>query len=570
MKTTAPSHLSKLFNLLITGMLMSLHCHAGVETRPTFSHFQYEGMDAVFELPLPQGSYRNPIMAGFYPDPSICRVGDTYYLIHSSFSYFPGIPVFESKDLVNWQQIGHVMDRSTQLDTGGLRLSEGIFAPAISYHDGLFYVVCTQVGGKGNFYVTAENPAGPWSDPVWLPEVNGIDPSLFFDDDGRVYLVHNGEPPNGVSQYQGHRAIYLWELDVQQGKTIAGPFLLVDGGVDIEKEPIWIEGPHLYKKDGMYYLMCAEGGTGPQHSEVMFRSAALDQPFEPLLTPILTQRDLDPKRLDAVQCTGHADLVETPEGDWWAVFLGTRPYQTDFYNTGRETFMLPVIWDEAGWPTILPAGERVPFVVKAPAMSQGLDEKARSFNGSGNFTWVDDFTTPDLKPEWLYARTPDQPVFVAEDEGGIRLIPSNRDLSSKTCPTYIARRQQHTHFEACASLQLATLQPGVIAGLAVYQSETSWLFLGVRKKDNGEVLVSVEKMDRDQRQLRQTVSLGAGKSLQDLQLWVRENAGLMDLWVENSGGKTTTVLTAMDSKFLSTAVAGGFVGCTVGLYSRTE
>ena len=278
-------------------------------------------------------SYSNPILAGFYPDPSICRVGEDYYIVNSTFAYYPGIPIFHSKDLVDWQQIGHVLDRPEQLNLDGLGVSRGVFAPTICYYNGIYYVTNTLVDGGGNFVVTAEDPVGPWSNLVWLPDVVGIDPSLFFDDDGTCYIIYNGEPPENKSLYDGHRALWMYEFDKKAKKTIGKKYLIVNGGTDISKKPIWIEGPHIFKKEGYYYLIAAEGGTGYEHAEVVFRSKRVKGPYESYQkNPILTQRHLNPNRKNPVTCTGHADFVETPNGEWWAVFLGCRPYEHNFYN----------------------------------------------------------------------------------------------------------------------------------------------------------------------------------------------------------------------------------------------
>ena len=216
--------------------------------------------------------YTNPILCGFYPDPSICRAGEDYYLISSTFAYFPGIPVFHSRDLVNWKLIGHVMDRAEQMNLLGFGVSRGIFAPSIDFHKGIFYITCTLVDGGGNFVVTATNPAGPWSNPEWLPEINGIDPSLFFDDDGKTYLVYNSIPPDNKSLYDGHRTIRMRSFDLQHLKVSGEEIILINGGTSLANKPRWIEGPHIIKKSGYYYLIAAEGGTGYDHSVVAFRS----------------------------------------------------------------------------------------------------------------------------------------------------------------------------------------------------------------------------------------------------------------------------------------------------------
>ncbi|HEV7780515.1 MAG TPA: family 43 glycosylhydrolase, partial [Chitinophagaceae bacterium] len=164
-------------------------------------------------------TYKNPILAGFYPDPGICRMGDDYYIVTSSFSYFPGLPIFHSKDLVSWKQIGHAMDRPEQLNLDGAGVSRGLFAPAIRYHKGIFYIICTLIDKGGNFFITARDPKGPWSNPVWLPEVNGIDPSFFFDDNDKAYVLFNSIPPDNISLHDGHRTIRLFEFDIKNGKV---------------------------------------------------------------------------------------------------------------------------------------------------------------------------------------------------------------------------------------------------------------------------------------------------------------------------------------------------------------
>jgi len=293
-----------------------------------FDWVEYRGTDGPA---APAGQYRNPILAGFYSDPSILRVGSDYYLVTSTFSWFPGIPVFHSRDLIHWTQIGNAIDRPGQLDFGSLAMSRGVFAPAINYHAGRFYIVNTCVDCGGNFVITATNPAGPWSDPVWLKTVEGIDPSMFFDDDGRAWIVNN-RAPEGTPRYSGHRAIWIEQFDPVGLKMLGNAKMVVDGGIDPAAKPVWIEGPHVYKVDGKYYLMAAEGGTSVNHSEVILRADKVDGPYRPAppsINPILTQRDMPAGRPAPISATGHADLVQLPDGRWWSVFLGTRPYAED-------------------------------------------------------------------------------------------------------------------------------------------------------------------------------------------------------------------------------------------------
>ncbi|GAB4415112.1 MAG: hypothetical protein OHK0039_23540 [Bacteroidia bacterium] len=212
--------------------------------------------------PTPAATFNNPILAGFNPDPSICKAGDDYYLVTSTFAYFPGIPVLHSRDLVHWNPIGAALTRTTQMDLTDQGMSRGLFAPAVSYHDSTFYIVCTRIDKGGNFIVTARDPAGPYSDPYWLPALNGgIDPSLFFDD-GRAYVVYNHTAPDNKPLYSGHRSIRIRELDLAKMTTIGEEHLLINGGTDLAQKPVWIEAPHIYRLRDYYYLMAAEVGTG--------------------------------------------------------------------------------------------------------------------------------------------------------------------------------------------------------------------------------------------------------------------------------------------------------------------
>jgi xylan 1,4-beta-xylosidase len=255
-------------------MLMASSVAAGQESGQavvTFDWFEYTGHDPSRTRVVPSGYYSNPILRGYYPDPAIERVGDKFYLVNSTFTHWPGIPIHESTDLVSWKLIGHALSDPTKYRFDGLNVSRGVFAPSIHHHQGTFYIINTLVDAGGNFFVTAKNPAGPWSDPVWLPEIDGIDPSFFFDDDGKAYILNNG-PPATKPLYDGHRAIWMQQYDLAARKLVGPRRVLVDGGTDIAKKPIWIEGPHLYRLNGWYYLMCAEGGTGDDHSEVIFRA----------------------------------------------------------------------------------------------------------------------------------------------------------------------------------------------------------------------------------------------------------------------------------------------------------
>ncbi|NZA25112.1 glycoside hydrolase family 43 protein [Luteimonas sp. SJ-92] len=569
--------------LLIAALLLPLCAQA---RQPVlFDWFEYSGRDAVFETPLPDGHYRNPVLAGFHPDPSITRAGDRYYLVNSSFAYYPGIPVFESADLVHWEQIGHVVDRPDMLDFDGLGVSRGVFAPAIEFHDGTFYLVTTAVDSGGNFVVTATDPAGPWSDPVWLPGIDGIDPSLFFDRDGRVYLLNNG-PPEGEPRYDGHRAVWLQAFDLDAMQPTGPRRLLVDGGVDPSTNPIWIEGPHLYRRDGWYYLNCAEGGTGPQHSQVILRSRDVWGPYEPYdRNPILTQRDLPDDRADPVTNAGHADLVQGPDGSWWATFLASRNYDRAHYNTGRETFLLPVQWRD-GWPVILEPGRTIPYVAPAPSWMDGAADQAPM---TGNFSWRDEFDGPALDGAWRFVRVPKQDwADLQAQPGWLAIQPLAEGLDTLRNPAYLARRQQHLAFEASTALRLPA-EPGTEAGLAAFQNERYWYFLGVRRGANAaEAEVFLERSAGDGRELVATAALppsangaaatddrnraaahdaAAAAPTATVSLRITGDAGTYG-FAFDAGDGWQWLARDQDGTVLSTETAGGFVGATVGPHAR--
>jgi len=507
--------------------------------------------------------YTNPVLAGFYPDPSICRVGDDYYLVNSSFSYFPGLPVFHSKDLVNWRQIGNAMDRNSQLQLGNGGVSRGLFAPTLRYHNGLYYIMCTNVSQGGNFIITAKNPAGPWSDPVFTPNASGIDPSLFFDDDGKVYITYNSEAPDNKPLYDGHRTIRLIEYDIRQMKAVGVNKILVNGGTNLDEKPIWIEGPHLYKINGWYYLMCAQGGTGFNHTEVIFRSKKVDGPYVSYKgNPILSQVTLDKNRKDPVTSTGHADLVETPDGKWYAVFLGCRPYDNDYYNTGRETFLAPVKWKD-GWPVILDPDLALPYTFPVPS-----DTIKKVYNPfSGNYTFRDDFDKAVLDNRFLMLRNPTAGLYTIKD-GQLHLPLKKITASGDGNPAFIGFRQAHLKGTATVSMDFSANKENEKAGIMIFQSEHAFYYLCKSIKDRKPV-VSLYKSgstpDQDMTLLAQA-PLSQSRSLQ---LRIVANGADYGFQYAQKQNQWVTLKSGVDGKFLSTNEAGGFVGCLYALYATS-
>jgi len=534
----------------------------------SFDWFEYSGRDAVFETPLDEKNYRNPILTGFYPDPSIVQVGDDYYLVNSTFAYFPGLPVFHSRDLVNWTQIGNVIDRPSQVDFANLDVSSGLFAPAISYHDGTFYVLNTCVRCGGNFVVTAKDPAGPWSDPVWLPEMGGIDPSLFFDDDGRAYIVNN-DAPIGEPLYDGHRALWVQEFDPESLKLTGPRKMIVNGGVDIVQKPIWIEGPHFFRRDGQLYLIAAEGGTAIGHSQVVFKGESVFGPFTPWKkNPLLTQRHLDPERENPITSVGHADFVQDREGNWWATFLGVRPYEGDFYNTGRETFLMPVRWED-GWPVIARGEEKVPYQAPRPALPA---QPAPAIPLSGNFTLREEFEQKKLAPYWLFLRQPTGEPWhdLASEPGSLRIRARPEALGDYGRPSFVARRQQHLYAQATTAMRYRPARSGDRAGLTAFQNDDHFYFFGVEQGGKGEPRLVVRRRagtgDSEHGEPIASAPVEVSDSA-PLYLRIDARADRYDFLYSANGKAWTPLLENADGKMLSTRTAGGFVGAVMGAYA---
>lgn len=519
-----------------------------------FERFSYEGRSQE-SVTLTATQYRNPILSGYYPDPSVLRVNDDYYLINSSFTNFPGLPLFHSRDLSTWTQIANVITRPSQANFQGLGSSRGIYAPDISHHKGVFYVVTTCVDCGGNMVMTATKPEGPWSEPVKLA-FGGIDPSLFWDTDGKVYLVGNDAPAE-KPRYDGHRAIWVQEFDPVALAAKGERTLLVNGGVDITLEPSWIEGPHIFRRNGFYYLIAAEGGTGDNHSQVVFRSKSVRGPFTPYAhNPILSQRKLDPARPNPVTSAGHAKFVQTPDGQWWATFLATRPYRDGMYNIGRETFLLPVTWKD-DWPLVLEDGKPIPFVGNRPAL---LAQARPALPLSGDFGYVDEFDGARLADAWIGVRTPASP-FHRLEAGRLVLEPRGRLGDLQATPAFLARRQQHHVATVSTSLRFHPAREGDRAGLVAYQSDASHLFYGVTRIGQRDVLALYVREKADTDRLLASASLEGDA----IDLEIRADGGRMDFFY-SVGGVRRELRAKVDATFLSTSKAGGFTGTIIGPY----
>lgn len=534
----------------------------------TFSDFNYHGNDKIYnDNPLKPDEFYSPILQGCYPDPSITKKGEDYYLVNSSFSMFPGVPIFTSKDLVNWKQVGHVLDRPSQLKVEKSGVSHGIYAPDIKYnkHNDTFYMITTQfAGGIGNMVVKTKDPAKGWSEVQKL-NFEGIDPSIFFDDDGKAYIVHNDAPPQGTEQYQGHRVIKMWDYDLEKDQVVAGSDrIIVNGGVDLSQKPIWIEGPHLYKYKGKYYLMCAEGGTGGNHSEVIFMADSPKGPFVPAKNnPILTQRYFPRDRKEKVDWAGHADLVEGPNGQWYGVFLAIRPNVSNRVNKGRETFILPVDW--SGTYPVFQNG-LVPMKPKLK-MPQGAQNQTgqNGFFPNGNFTYNDKLTDKNLDFRWIAMRGPRE-NFITATKNGVKVNPMETNIKALAPISSLFHRLQHEDFETSVTLDYKPKSGKELAGITLYQSETFNYVFGITKKDKDFYIV-LERTEKGQSKLIASEKISLSKPVK-LQVVADKdehsfNYSLDGKSYKNLGGPVS-------GDILSTDVAGGFTGSLIGLYSTSS
>ncbi|GAB4041597.1 glycoside hydrolase family 43 protein [Spirosoma jeollabukense] len=533
---------------IITAVLMALLCRLGTNTFAQTT------------------TLVNPILTGFYPDPSIVKVGPDYYLVNSTFSYFPGIPVMHSQDLKNWKQIGNVIDRPEQLDFMGERLTRGLFAPAISYSKGTYYVTCTDIDHDGNFVVTAKNPAGPWSNPVKLPQVKGIDPSIYFDEEtGKAYIIYNSDAPDRKPLYSGHRTIRMYEFDPVKLTVTGEEKQLVNGGVDLSKKPVWIEGPHIMRRNGWYYLYAAEGGTSVNHSEVILRSKDVWGPYIPFAgNPILTQRELPADRKDAITSAGHAQFVDGPDGKMYCIFLAVRPYEGDYYNTGRETFIAPVTWKDE-WPMI-EHGE------KAIAYSYTTNIKEVKQKGalpqSGNFGYTLTFDK-ELDPALLFMRTHDKNSYSLLKKDGLTLKLKPETIMEMGNPSFIGKRQQHLYSTAETELRFTPKSDKEKAGLVILQDEGHFYWLCKSKAQDKDVLQLYQSKPRS-KEMELLTEIPLDAKSEKVGLRITSQGDTYSFYASTDAKNWKLLKDKVDGKFLSTKVSGGFIGCLYGMYATSS
>ena len=499
----------------------------------------------------------NPILPGYNPDPSICRVGDDFYLVTSTFEYFPGLPIYHSRDLAHWRLLGYALDRPEQLDLTGVPSSGGLYAPTLRYHDGTFYIINTMVAHpkhpvNSNFIVTATNPAGPWSNPVWVDGAPGIDPSLLFDDDGRMWYCGNRTPPAG-EQFTGHREIWLSELDPITFQLTGPTYALWDGALRVG---VHAEAPHLYKIDGTYYLLIAEGGTHYNHAVTIARAENITGPYEGSpRNPVLTHRNLGAG--SPITSTGHADIVQLQDGTWWMVLLATRPYAHQYYNMGRESFIVPLEWLE-GWPVASPGTGKIEWTYPGPDLPPQRWPAPPA---------CDNFEAPTLAPVWNYRRTPHDPVIdLAARPGWLRLPLIPHTLGDLACPAFVGRRQQHMVFTARCAMEFTPAAPGECAGLTVIQNDDHQMRCERALDANGAGVVRL--IVRDGGQDSEIASLPC--SADHLYLMVDVEGADYRFYVAEEPEAWQPLGDVVDGRVISTHHAGGFTGVFVGMFATAS
>ena len=373
---------------------------------------------------------KNPIIPGFYPDPSICRVGEDFYLVCSSFELHPGIPLFHSKDLAHWEQLCYVMTSENGFHAEKNCGNGGVMAPTIRYHKGTFYIINANFSDRGNFITTATNPSGPWSEPHWLEDVPGIDASLFFDEDGQCYVMGTADVwPDGKGGMR--QGIWAAPYDIEHFQLSGEPVALWGGALAGVASP---ESPHLYHIGDYYYLLIAEGGTEQFHSSTIARSKSPLGPYEGYAgNPILTHRHMG---LTApVQNVGHADLVQLPDESWYAVFLGSRLIGGESKNMGRETYLCPVKW-ERDWPLFTPETGKVEMEYDAPACLPWTEFAPQNPR--------DDFNSDELDLRWSFWGTPYQKFWsIADSKLSIRCLPQALAEPLRPMSFHDAKSEEH-------------------------------------------------------------------------------------------------------------------------------
>ncbi len=501
-------------------------------------------------------TFTNPILPGFYPDPSICRVDDTFYMVNSSFEWFPGLPIHKSKDLVNWQKIGHGLHSKDQIVyKDGLRNSNGIFAPTIRHHNNKFYIITTMVGQKGNFIITAKNPEGPWSKPMFIDEAVGIDPSLFWNDDGKCYYTGAGIIDGTGKEWPGKNGVWMQEIDPDRGVLLGERKQLTYGHASNAR---WAEGPHLYKINGEYLLLIGEGGTGEFHSVTVFNSKNLWGPYIPNhANPVMTHRHLGQNY--PITQTGHADLVQTKDGDWWSVMLAKRK-NDGFVNLARETFLAKVEMSnqESGiTPIFNPGVGLLQFKQKRPNLPWSPYKK--------NLNTNDDFSSNQLGLQWNFLRTPSSNWYKQKD-GFLEIKLRPEKVSELVNPSFIAQRTRNFNYNTSTKLQFKTNKDNEKAGLVVYRrTGNNYQLL----KSNNEIVLIKNFQKNNKGVIIPEILARIKYNLKSVVLNIHVKGNAINFFYGKDKNSLKSIGNTENYTIISDEVAQRFNGVYIGMYATS-
>lgn len=480
--------------------------------------------------------YNNPVIKGFYPDPSVCKVNDTYYLVCSSMQYFPGVPLFESRDMINWTQIGHCLTRESQIQLDKVNSSGGVFAPTIRYNAGRFYMTTTNDTTHQNFYVWTDDIYGEWSEPIYIDQ-GGIDPDLYFED-GKTYFMSNGTDDHGAN------GIVQCEIDIETGRKLTPSQVIWQG-----TGGRFLEAPHLYKINDRYYLVAAEGGTEFGHMVTYARGVSPSGPFEAYpRNPVLTNRNLGGYEIQAV---GHGDLVQDDFGNWWMLHLGFRQIGQwlAYHHLGREVFLTPITFGEDGWFTAGHNGTTLSSFDTDRIPNGVVQEENKCYT----------FENTEWDKEWCYLRLPFTENYTFE-QNKLKLKGTEVTLDQADSPTFIGIRQMNFNAEISCDVSLTNGE----AGITLYLDEHHHYDFAIRNGDSGYEVI-------------ERLNVGDIKSIE--KAVDRQNDNHASLVIQASPTYYRFLLRAdgeeihlgtAQTKYLSSEVAGGFTGVIIGLYACGE
>ena len=524
---------------------------------------------SAFSIVGQQEQFINPILRGGYPDPSICRVGSDYYLVNSSFEYFPGLPIHHSTDLVNWELVGHGLHRKSQC-TGTMNLVDvqsngGIHAPTIRYHDSTFYIITTNVYQPPkkdeptqfiNFIITAKHPEGPWSDPIIIKGAPGIDPDIFFDDDGKIWYTGTHAPDN--PNFQGEGEIWMQELDSTSFQLLGERHYLWRGAC----QGTWAEGPHLYKKDGWYFLLIAEGGTHFNHAVMVAASKNITGPYEPNdRNPIFTTRHMSYDYW--VNSTGHADIIELPNGEWKMVCLGIRNEVNRGSNMGRETMLLPVTWEQEPFEW-----KEVKYIWPVCAPLTGKLEQNQPYplarnTKYNNAYFQDDFNNYELGMHWTSRRVPkENAIDLNLQPGFLRMKYLPQTIGERKAYNFIGIKQQESQFELVTSMQFNNKLNGEEAGFCLMQKDDNYILFDVKREDNENVLQLVIKPHDKAAYIKKDLVLN--KKTKQLELKITTNKEHYNYYYRL---KSNDIWINFDQTSNDVLISRGYTGAHLGLYA---